>query len=601
MESVKFYNGIAITAPELNELQDRKATAIIDRFLDTRSFGVVETKSPSKIVYTDGTTLGIYGITAYDQTGNRIYIAPKDNPDEPAIMGLLLGDQGKLIQGGSKLVPTKTYTMVIRYTEISAPPIAHHVVSAEPYLLYQNASYELYLRDLNTTQEGDVVLATVYCSENGLVSVDESTRSVSTIPSSDVVGTITNASGNTASDTYGNNISFGDHINSIGTGTVSSINPHGLSAADLGIDAGAFANHQKLLHSDGIRSDNLDSTTSALYPYYRNESLTGYDVLYVQPLSASLNEMLIVDGQSVLPSNLPSVFSYSFTGRNNETYAGYYLVSVDVTSTSIVVNGPYASESTDVFVQLLNTPTLFPICSFQWAKIIYEQTGTTDAEQAGSYSIVPATFKDRRVFNNISFANIRPDDLFAMSQFAPIANDIAYIHNARIIGTLGKPMYYNVSGKTLSLVVDGENTQVMFAGANPLPIESIMDQLYKALVRLDSNGNAYYAAYPRITKEGYLSISAPLSVQVVVTGTGNDASELLGFSVSANNTASSDDGLIKEMIYIGDRNGLILFFYNGDKDVTEIDYYLGGGKLRKHLFEYKGRIITHVNEIIEAL
>ena len=55
------------------------------------------------------------------------------------------------------------------------------------------------------------------------------------------------------------------------------------------------------------------------------------------------------------------------------------------------------------------------------------------------------------------------------------------------------------------------------------------------------------------------------------------------------------------MIYFGERNGLILFDYDNEENVTQITYYLGGGVKLRNLFNYKNGLITHVNEIVEAL
>ena len=99
MDSIIFNNGTIVQASDLNDAQTRKADAIKNRFIDTRSYGVIEDKSPEQIVYTDGTSLGIYGLVAYTKDGERIYIAPNDNPEIPAIYGLLPDSNGMLIKG----------------------------------------------------------------------------------------------------------------------------------------------------------------------------------------------------------------------------------------------------------------------------------------------------------------------------------------------------------------------------------------------------------------------------------------------------------------------------------------------------------------------
>ena len=595
MDSILFNNGTTVQASELNDAQTRKADAIKNRFIDTRNFGIILTKSPEQIVYTDGTSLGVYGIVAYNQEGERIYIAPNENPQIPSVYGLLPDETGLLIKGGEKLVPQKTYTLVIRYKEQKNPPTTHHIVTGQAFLTHNDSSYELYLRDFNDVKPGDVVLATITCETDGNVAVDESSHTVSTIPPTAIVGTV-----NSSTDTnYSSSVSFADHINSVGTGTVSKSNPHGISASDLGIDIGALGEHQKLLHVVGIRSDDISSTTSAMYPYYRKETLTNDEVIYIQPLSASLNELAVINGESVVPSQFSTVFSYSLKDKASEDYAGYYLCSYDVLQHQIVVNGPYDSEENTTFVRLLNTAYLFPICSFQWKYVDYDVTGDLVAD-VGSYNVVPATFKDLRVFNNTSLENFRPNQAFALTQFAPVANDVAYLHNVRLTSASSAPVFY-VAGKNLSLVVNGKDEfNIAFKGTNPLTLSNVLSQMIDALVKVDANNNAYLAAYPRVNESNNITISAPLSLKIKPSAS-NDAAPYLGFSTANMNMEAENDNLIKEMIYYGDRNGVILFKYNEDDDVTEITYYLGGGYKLKNIFNYTNGFITHVNEIVERV
>ena len=154
----------------------------------------------------------------------------------------------------------------------------------------------------------------------------------------------------------------------------------------------------------------------------------------------------------------------------------------------------------------------------------------------------------------------------------------------------------------MQLEIDGDTSNLVtitFRGANPIPVSSVINQMINALVAVDENGNTYLRAYPRITETGAISLSAPIGLKIYALT--NDASTLLGFSSVNNNIAAESDGLIKEMVYYGERNGIIVFKYNDNQDVTEIDYYLGGGVVKKNLFVYKGEYITHVNEIIEKL
>ena len=70
MDSIIFNNGTILEANSLNELQERKAEAIKNRFTDIRSYGVINEKSPDQIVYVDSAGIGIWSLTAYDPTEN---------------------------------------------------------------------------------------------------------------------------------------------------------------------------------------------------------------------------------------------------------------------------------------------------------------------------------------------------------------------------------------------------------------------------------------------------------------------------------------------------------------------------------------------------
>ena len=121
----------------------------------------------------------------------------------------------------------------------------------------------------------------------------------------------------------------------------------------------------------------------------------------------------------------------------------------------------------------------------------------------------------------------------------------------------------------------------------------------RAFTDKDEDGNVYLQAYARVTDDGYISISAPRSIEIVEAAS-NDASEILGFSKTYNNTFQSSN-IIKELIYEGDRNGIVLFTYDANENVTRIDYLLGGGVRRYNTFKYNGDVIVAVREVVEPL
>lgn len=607
MKNIKFFNGQEVEAEDLNNAQSFKADEIKQTRLDIRSAGIIESESSSVRVAIDSDNMiDIYGFAAYDPYGNRIVVPTNENPVLPYISRLLPDENGKLIKDyGTAPLPQTYWTLVVRVATQMEGPLRRHVTTSNTYLITEADTYEFYLRARGAQIEGDVVLCNIDCDEYGKLIVDESVAEYSFIKSDEVATSLESSSTVSSSDAnYSGNISFTKHINAVGTGEVTSKNPHGLSPADIGIDIGELANHQALMHADGIRSDNILSTTSAMYPSYRRETATNYEVVYIQRLDSSLREVAVVNGKLVSPSDFASNYSFSFKTYAADEFIGYYLFSYDVNSSQIVVNGPFASETSQGFISALNTSTLFPVCSLLFSKVQYDVTGDgiPDVGVAESaYDIIPGSFKDRRVFNNISIDQIRPDQIFALSQFAPYCNDRAYLHNARIVSALSNPDYY-VADKQLSLTVnnDVENPIVItFLGSNPLSAANVVEQIQAAVAKTNTNNDTYLMVYPRITSGGQISLSAATHIEINPLDS-NDASALLGFT-SADNNMSDRSDIIKELIYTGDRNGIVLFTYDPSGLVTYIEYLLGGGVRRYNQFNYDGDLIINVKSGVESL
>lgn len=612
MNNIKFFDGQVVESDDLNNLQQFTEDDIRSTRLDLRTSGVMLAESQSPLVFAqkvqEGQTsiskLGIFGMVVYTPEGERIEVPANDDSSLPAVSGLLPDSTGKLVEhDGHPLANQTGYTMVIRHATLMAPPMRHHVTTGKTQLITEKDTYELWLRTKGGKIAGDVVLCDFDVDTDNNVTFDFSKTEYSYINAEDVIAPLEADIQVGENSSYSGTVSFSQHVNAVGTGPVTEKNPHGMSPADLGIDIGALADHQTLLHSDGIRTDNVLSTTSAMYPYFIRESaVTGmYDVVIVCPLATSLREMAVINGQSALPSDFSTTFEYSFDGKADPAYVGYYLVSYDINKKAVVVNGPYTSETATGFVSLLNTATLFPICSFQFASVTYDVTGDGVPDVVGNYDIIPGSFKDRRKFHNTSLNNFRPDEVFAVSQFAPYMNDRAYLHNARVIGMLNNPTYY-LSGKQLKIVVDNDDDNpivVTFTGANPFDTETILTQIRKAATTVDSDGYTYLRVYPRITDDGYLSLSAPLAISVEPLES-NDASGLLGFDTAYDNLYNQSD-IIKELIYVGERNGIVLFEYDENDNVSYIEYLLGGGIRRFNTFTYNGELITSVREGVEPL
>jgi microcystin-dependent protein len=154
------------------------------------------------------------------------------------------------------------------------------------------------------------------------------------------VGIVTNNSGKTdrpAAYAIGSNVYFLDaHIKSVGTGTVSPVNPHGLSLNDLGINA--YDNtqfHRIHEHVNGIIAGtpaNPYPTTSALYAQVVHVSPgPPDDYIVVQPLKTNIvggynvEEVAVINGVAYTPLELgnPAGYQITFTGNPPGTYYIY--------------------------------------------------------------------------------------------------------------------------------------------------------------------------------------------------------------------------------------------------------------------------------------
>lgn len=618
MKSVNFFNGQSTGAEDYNNAQQFKEESILDRGTDLRSAGIVIDKSSETIVTTgaEKQDIVINPFIAYDADGQRIQVKEQIvnlkrlvDPNDPTATDFYLGPTGSLFPGNTK------WTLVVRYKTIPAGPVKHHTISGEPFMTTLDDSYEFIVRaGLAAGQSDDVVLASLTVDANKQITVDTSVAVASTLLAgaiavqSSIVTQEEAAGTDTAiasTDSYGGIISFEKHINAVGTGPISSKNPHGLSPADIGIDVGELANHQSMCHVDGIRSDNLLTTDTAMYPWFRRETNTDEEFVYIQRLSSAQRELLIANGTILGPTDFPNNFTFAMQPLASDDQIGYHLFVVNVEKREIQHFGPYEHDTDQAFLAVLNNRNLFPICSFRWDNVSYDYNGD-NVNDKHSYDIMPGTFKDRRVFNNTSIDNFRPDHAFALSQFAPYCNDTAYLHNARLLS--GKNLSrYSVDEKNMLIYINGgpeeggTAVEIKFSGGGyaELQPETVVDQMNRAFTDKDEDGNVYLKAYARVTDDGYISISAPRSIEIIEAAS-NDASEILGFSDTYNNKFQSSN-IIKELIYEGDRNGIVLFTYDAKENVTRIDYLLGGGVRRYNTFKYNGDVIVAVREVVEPL
>lgn len=612
MKNVKFFSGQIVESDDLNNAQAYKEEEILSRELDMRIPGVLrDTNANYTIVAIDSTAtlINVNGFTAYDDYGNRIFIAKSYENDTitPSITSLKLSeklvlDETGRIQNPNIKLSTEgflfpynyKFNLVVRKTEVLDAPSRKHVSTGTMQKVTEKDTYEFWARFNQDTSEGDVLLASVSVGEENKLTIDESVRKVSHFIENSVVATY-NIDSKTSNYGSGGEVTLTDHVNAHGTGTVSDNNPHGLSPSDLGIDTTAIIEHQAKSHCDGIRSDNINSVESALYPLVVRHTASNSDYIIIYPLSPTLNELLVANGTAFNPTQIRNQTRISMLNRGE----GDYAICFDTRNVVISLFGPYTAANYANYVQLLNNRAFFNICKFQWGVVNYDLDNDGEPDASG-YDILPGTFKDLRTFNHTSVETTRPDEVFALSQFAPLVKDVAHIHNAKIVNSKTSSAY-PVGGKQLGLIIDGGeekggyNITVTFVGSSLLAVDDIVEQIQAALYDQVAND---IIAYTHVTDEGNISISAPLSIAIApAASVASAAAPILGFD----STLEDSSDLVKELVYTGARNGLIVYTYNDSDEVIRVDYFLGGGVKRTNTFIYKSGIITAVTEEISDL
>lgn len=669
MKKTNYFSGMEVRPSDL--LTDQ---AYFEKRIDTNmsvvgSKGVVVGASTQEgtplntpYVWTDTQSLGVYGLIAYDSYGRFIFVEPKfdDTGTEiPTLSNLTMDANHKLVPGGTvSFGSNKEYLMVIRFAQEFDPdslrPVKGRGSSSGTQLPSRvDLSFELYLRDTEADLlVGDVVLAKITTDDNGILAADESYRDTFGLTTSLLRANMSNT---TASEALGSNLTFEDHINMVGSGKVSKTNPHGTSAEDLGIDIAATGKHQYYLHSDGIKTDDVHSTTSALYPSYFSSSLTSEEKVYIEALTDENNEVVVVNGNTITTADLGDRYVLDMLNYVSEEYEGFYILAVSEASKSITLNGPYSSDTNENFLALLNDRSYLPICSFHWGRPFYayytlvledmatgvqttyqnvpstrtytdsstgEQiavadlvvkaetstgiTGTTiritennvtnyyyiisktiELDDADRYDIDPLTFKDRRVFNNTGFRDIRREDLAAIRDSAPFSNNTGTIYYARVEST-AQLSYFQVGGKSLSMVIDGNNFYYTFVGVQELSVEQLLSQLngeLKSQIPSTIKPKAY------INHNKHLTIVAGTSISVNSTGSANSA---LGL------TAQTDTGEdVKTLIYEGEMDSVQEMYYDENGDLTDVYYITSGNYIRSHKITYTGDFVSRVEETVE--
>lgn len=299
----------------------------------------------------------------------------------------------------------------------------------------------------------------------------------------------------------GSIISLTDHVNARGSGLISSVNPHGLTPADIGLSG--ITELGGVLASKGVTIESADASTfsSALSPSAVSAFVVQDNIVAIAPLVAG--EAVNISGTTVNSTNVPSQVLFNFVDAMlSPIAAGTYYFYVDKT-TRLVTRALGAAPSDS-----------FPIASIVWD---------------GAKLLLPIT--DLRTFGTASKANIRLETLLALATGAATDNRTSVFYKARLIGATAvtSPTYAftGLGGTTLNVTVDGTPDSVTFAA---LPANTTISQ---AVAAINSQMPSVLATK---TLDNRIKLLAALSLTI----TGGSSAPILGFATGQtdNETAS---------------------------------------------------------------
>lgn len=572
MQKTLYFDGQELLIGDLDYNQDSLITYIKNNMARTFGSGIVQNVAGyTTTPYVDKTT-SVYKIKI-----NPIIVYTSDG--EVIISSTLLDNltpnatTGKLSSSSGSFNPSTTYYIIARYVAVDdyATPEAYHpCVPRVPNASIKTRrvdSFEFYA--LTNPLSTDVILAKVTTDSGERVStIDYSETDYLQLDGSKVVSTVTGLG--ITSYNIGDPLTYTEHANAIGTGTVTSKNIHGISADDLGLSIQDINSHQQYVHATGILTDDVNSTNSALYATVSTASLTNADTVTIYPLTLANREICLVDGITVSSTNIQSNTIFTFLNTlGSPIAAGYYLFYVDKTARAVARSSVFASEAA-IATYIASTPTILPLWSIQW--VANPVTGYPN-----NYDLVASTLRDWRIFGTTSTRSIRQETTAALASGLAVGSRTINFYNAKLSNSTTNS-YFNASGMSFIVNVNGTPNTIVFTGTNPLSNTEIVSQLNTAIT------NSFIAT----------AVSSDITLKAantLVVGNGS-ANTLLGFT---DGQADADDYL-KEIDIAGDIPGTIDIAYDG----TNIDSIIAtfGNKTLTQELTYSGNYISGVTELI---
>jgi hypothetical protein len=366
MKQEKWHNGQIALTNDLNRAQSTKEDAIRERFEDLHTRGILSGALSEFAISAHPATndkIDVAAGIAYALSGERIYLndSISYNPSNVTatstngLGGFVLtpkstGSRGITLEPGKynyifirQLDVTDAATVTatdipgeIVYPKIDDGYAIKVVTQAPPYVinvysLLTDPDNYVYLGYVDYVTGGTIGSDRIYGTVDNKYPVERIKIIDSAVRA--VVAPVAVSSRSVY--TNGTDSSLATHINAVGTGTITNVNPHGITLQDLGVTLKSAENHEKYIHSASINAPGTSThTTSALYGNINAKGLTplpNIDDLVIEGMAGI--ESAIQNGATMNAADVPyRYFIFFRDSTTGSTYLpdGTYIIYADI-------------------------------------------------------------------------------------------------------------------------------------------------------------------------------------------------------------------------------------------------------------------------------
>ena len=376
MKGLVLYSGIEPVVDDFNvSLSQFTQQAIKERLTDYISNGIVHQEAGSTYEFAltpntlDATKIDVSFGTSY-YSGERIYIDANIlyDPTNPSKTDPSSGKPTPQSTGNIAVsladytLSTLNYFWIQYLQTIDITSIAIHPITAEKFFTRQTDGYQIIVSTLNDPLilplADSVYLGSVRAQGIGnpisssYISLINRTFALTHYNTVKVKTPRADRADATAVYSASEIHVADDHIMAVGTGTITPVNPHGLTLADLGVVSALEPLnelYQKETHNDVIETPDITSISSALYPQVIVVD-PGNDYLSIPNLAT--NESLYVNGVRKSATNImggANPITISFLGQATNLYYGYLDNSGTIAITTDYFNIVYTNKYLPLF------------------------------------------------------------------------------------------------------------------------------------------------------------------------------------------------------------------------------------------------------------